>query len=1113
MIHRITSVAPDLDDRVIKPNQARSATNMRFGASSEDNNLSGGILVNGMELIDFNPNITLVDGSQSTSLVIGVKEDYENQYVYYAIYSNAKGESANHGILQINTKTDAIQWVVRGSWLNFLPTSNVSMTVINGLLYFTDNVNEPRMINIEKGIRTFNGVIAEGADLYPLFTEANTWLYSQIKRAPQVPLNVSISNNSSYPTPPLTNTFWVSSDYAKGFQYTNYLSSLPYQFSYFYVYDNNEESRLAPWTKATFYINDLVVEIPTVELETYCDKKNNTIVRYIVIVMRRGNEGTIYTIKKWDVSKIILPNDEAPIGGSALRPILTIPSLTSINSTPTPESIHDQRYDSVPLLSATNEIANNILNHANVVTEYTDYGDLGILVNVVKNDNTTAVINKWSAPIGLDFDSYKTFKPGANYNVGIQLIDEYGRVSPVLNTTSVDIPNTVVGAVLGMENPGSTISDRVRFPTVLNPSVFNDDAFNNQYSLDVSVTGELPSWAKYVRVCYTKNNTVNFFNKTVSRIYFWYQSGNKQNLYIRCSNNSNSIRTQNLETVIEEGTNTKYTFKGYAVEVTGGFPFLYASDEEQYVKISREYYLNQDPITGTGSNAPALEYKIVGQDGALFLVDEVYSDVKLYTGYQVGDQQSDPSRALWYQVEFYSKKKAREVIYYDAPVQTTRESFVVGNFTIKTVRGDCYLSPFRKTFAPQTVTPYNFTSFTNGEWRVAKTTNYTDGGYTVVGTFVSMNLTNIWDESWNSDYGLINIAQTTTQGENNFNLNTSIVFSNQYIRGTVINGLSKFNPLNIRQAPAENGPITSLVVTNATQQEPGVMLAVGSLGISSFYYGAIQLTNVDGSSNLATTDQHLASQRPLLGQFGTSNAASITKTPLSTVYWWSDVVNDFIRYTNAGLERLGLTYSFNNKLRQDAYGKFVVTGYDQVSDEAILIPKNTRTFIFSERYKSFQGYRELYDTTGQTPERVLGMSIKTYFFLNGFVYVSKIDSEKNKFFDATAVPQLTLVTNEFPSVVKQWNSIKVFGPKPTSTNIEVGEAEGYFLKTEIQPSWWIQRKGEYNASVRRSTANGGDGTSGKVMESRILYSTFVFDVAAFEKLNFIEVKSNTAIVQ
>jgi hypothetical protein len=231
------------------------------------------------------------------------------------------------------------------------------------------------------------------------------------------------------------------------------------------------------------------------------------------------------------------------------------------------------------------------------------------------------------------------------------------------------------------------------------------------------------------------------------------------------------------------------------------------------------------------------------------------------------------------------------------------------------------------------------------------------------------------------------------------------------------------------------------------------------------------------------------------------------------VYWWSDVVNDFIRYTNAGLERLGLTYSFNNKLRQEAYNKFVVTGYDQVSDEAILIPKNNRSFIFSERYKSFQGYRELYDTTGQTPERVLGMSIKTYFFLNGFVYVSKIDSEKNKFFDVAAVPQLTLVTNEFPSVVKQWNSIKVFGPKPTSTDIEVGEAEGYFLKTEIQPSWWIQRKGEYNASIRRSTANGGDGTSGKVMESRILYSTFVFDVAAFEKLNFIEVKSNTAIVQ
>ena len=1109
MIHRINSVAPDLDDRVIKPNQARSAKNLRFGASTDDSNLSGGILINGMEPIPFDPNIiSPITGNPSDSIVIGTKEDYENGYLYYAIWS-ATSTELNHAILRIDIKTDAIVYVVRGAWLNFNKLSNVSMAIIDGKLYWTDNINEPRMVNVAKAIRTFNDLQTTG-DVYPLSFQNSSWIFSQIKRAPQLPIKISITDNSTYPTSPLTNNFWVSSDYARGFKYTNFLSNIPYQFSYYYVYDNNEESRLAPWSKAIFFITNLEVTIPTAELETYCDKNTNTIVRYIVIVMRRGNNGTIFTIKKWEVNNIITPNNPVPIGGNALRPILYIPSLISINSTPTSETIYDQRYDSVPLLSVSNEIAGNILNHANVAIDYTDYGDTSTIVNVVRNNNTNEIINKWTAPIGLDFDSYKTFRPGTTYNVGIQFIDEYGRVSPVLNTKSIEIPNTVVNAVQGLDNPGATIFDRVRYPAVVNPSFYYDDAYNNQYSLEVSINGTMPSWAKYIRVCYTKNNSVNFFNKTVSRIYFWYQNGDKENLYLRASNNSQSFRTQKLETITETPTNVKYTFRGYAVEVTGGFPFLYASDEEQYLKISREYYLNQDPISGTGSSAPALEYKIVGQDGALFLIEEAYSDIKLYTGYQVLNQQNDPSRALWYQVEFYTKKKATEVIYYDTPVQTDRAQFIVLNSVLLTVKGDCYISPFRKTFLPETVTPYNFTNFVNGEWQVAKTTNYKDDGFTVQGTFVSMNLTNIWDENWNSDYGLINIAQANPQQGDNFS--TSIVFSNKYLKGTVINGLNKFNPLDTRETPAENGPLTALVTTSATQEEPGVMLAIGGLGVSSFYYTAVQLLNIDGSSNLATTDQHLASQRPLLGQFGTLQPASITKTPLSTVYWWSDVVNDFIRYTNAGLEKLGLTYSFANKLREKAINKKIITAYDQIMDEAILVPQGEDSFIFNERYKTFQGYRSYSNSSGQTPERIVGMASKIYFFLKGFAFVSKTTSPFNQFFGRTVNPELTIVTNEAPSAVKQWNQIKVFGPKPYSVDMTSGDAEGFVRRSYIRPSWWIQRKGEYNAAIRRDTI-GGDAMTGKVMESRILYSTFVFDASSFEKLNFIEVKSNMSVVQ
>ena len=1111
MIHRINSVAPDLDDRVIKPNQARSATNLRFGASTDDSNLSGGVLVSGMERLDFNPNIALPDGSTTNSYVIGVKEDYENGFIYYAIFSYAIRGSGNHGILRINISDDSIEWVVRGSWLNFIKDSNVSMAIIDDKLYWTDGVNEPRMVNVNKAINTFNPTTPTSSNVYPIPNADNLWSFSQIKRSPQHPLTV-VSTDSSYPPVGVNNAgYWYTTDNIAGYVNRNWVSETPYQFSYYYIYDNNEESRLAPWSECTFYIQNLLVSIPDAELYGYCNPADKTIIKNIVIVMRNGDEGTVFSVKKWDVNTFVLPPVET--GVTAVIPNLAIPSVTSISKTPTPASVYDQRYDSVPLVSGTNEIANNILNHANVVLDYTDYGS-------VKINNIYPSKRSWNTffaqsypPKDISLFPFRTFRPGSTYTVGFQLIDEYGRTTPVLQSTSVTIPEPTVSAVkaLTVEN------GRVTYAAAQTPTTFQDDIFNNQYSVYVELAGKMPNWAKYMRLCYTRNNTANFFYKTVCRIYYWYESGANERIYMRVPNYIASVLQSNniLKTVKKEGEpGTLYTFRGYAVELSGETPFIFDAAENQYLKIAREYYADNDILASTGTNPIAIEYKIKNQDGRLLLIEEDFSNIKFYTGYNLGTGGGTVNvLPLWYQVELFTKKEAAELIYYDTLIQFSKEEHeATSEVSSDFINGDCYISYFNKNFKGQSIASYQYQNYAQAEgyWYVS-TNSVLDPGQTVNGFFYSMNITNINSEKWQSGLGLENIASNST--DITPDLNTSIVFSNQYLRGTQVNGLSKFNPLNIRQAPAENGTITSLVVTNATQQEPGVMLAIGSLGITSFYYGAIQLVNVDGSSNIATTDQHLASQRPLLGQFGTSQAGSISKTPLSTVYWWSDVVNDFIRYTNAGLERLGLTYSFSNKLRQKAAGKKVVTGYDQITDDAILIPENTNSFVFSERFKTFQGYREYYNSNGITPERIVGMSLKTYFFLDGYVYVSKPESQKNIFFNRTAQPQLTVVTNEYPSFVKQWNSIKVYGPKPVETNLTVGEAEGYYMETKIKPSWWIQRKGEYDAAVRRAIVGSGDGTSGKVMESRILYSTFVFDASEFDKLNFIEVKSNNAITQ
>ncbi len=1135
MIHRINSVAPDVDDRVIKPNQARSVKNLRFGSSDDDSNLSGGILVNGIEEKTvanqaINPYAAEgFSGADSKPKALGYFIDYEGGKIYVAIYreSPVAGQYDNrHQIVQIDIKTDAATPVVVGQWLNFQKDSSVSIAYIDGKIYWTDNINEPRMVNVNKAIATYTNTTSNPLDMgqkfYPLIIPGEQfpalWAYSQIKRTPQGVMEI-VYNNTTFPPNGTFNYYWITLDSSiPKYLNRNWIVDTPYQFSYYYVYDNNEESRLAPWTKAVYQTSNLTISIPSSEFY-YLNLYTNTIVKEVVFVMRQGYEGLIYNIYKFKLSDVAWPPTSGNIDWFPIK--YKINRIDGVDKTPTPADVYLQRYDSVPLLSRNNTIANNILNHANVKLDYETYGTIKFTAAASQDKTQKQKITVGYTPESqFDLDVYKTFRPGSTYTIGMQLIDEYGRCSPVINTQSVSIPNPKYGCSLlaivqdritGVKyyrpNSSDVITDDIGGKVNTWPNVYN------VYNIDITVSGSLPSYAKYVRFCMTKNQSVQFFHKTFARLYYWYQHNQEESIFIEsylAIKNYINFNSQGdiLKNTQRINTDAKYVFRGYGLELCDNVPFIYNSAEEQYVRIARTIQAAQDiNVTATSLNETVefLEYKIAGvEGGSVLLLEEGFSDIKFYAGYQFGT--INKIQPCYHIIEIYTKKKEQEVVFYEVPAKNITDN------TYK-IYGDCYLSYVQKDILPQSIPRYTLKNYdtTKQIWICEENQAYSDSGYTYTGYFYSMNPTNIYNEKWNSDLGLENIADTGTTVPTKYPY--SIVFSDSYNVGSKINNLNRFNPLNIRQTPAENGELTSLVLTNAQQDQPGVLLAIGTLGVSSFYYNAVQLTNVDGTTNLATTDQHLASQRPLIGQFGTSNQLSISKTTFGNVYWWSDVVNDFIRYSRAGLERLGLTYMFANKARIDAQDKKVITGYDFLMDEAVMIPDGGNAFVFSERFKTFQGYREYFDGLQATPEMMIGTPTKTYFFLNGLLHASSVDAEENKFFGVKYNPVIEIITNEYPTVIKQWNSVRVFGPKPVYTQLKVGTAEGFYHQTEIKNSWWIKRKGEYDAAVRRSTVGGGDGMDGKVMESRILYSTFVFDANDFDKLNFIEIKSNTAVTQ
>lgn len=1056
MIHRINSVAPDLDDRVIKPNQARDAKNLRFGASTDDSNLSGGVMVNGNQIVSS----TLPAG---VNQVIGVLADLELQVVYFCLH-NSLGA---YGIYRIKTvnNVDVVEAILggtfaTGSWLNFVLDSEVSMTSIDGKLYWTDNINQPRMVNIEKGIRTqlFLAGDGPGDDTYPPVPQQ--WHYTQIKRAPQELAVISLINRDGNRLPLNFSLADASVDYGNIFS-----EDYAWQFSYYYVYDNEEESRIAPITYAVWYNENITVSIPSSEYGKYLE--NNSLIKRVVFIYRKNNEGS------WNVLKTISNN-------SSFKGSFTALNMNLLPATPVSSNITSNYFDAVPRLSSTNEIAQNRINHGNYLTDYPNWTDLNLDLQLIKNP----IINQTTLAGG-----NRTFYRGF-YNVGIELLDEWGRRIAVVNQKTIEIQNYIYNGT------GINYSGGLGGQNFFVPFFFGEDG-NNCYKLKYTITGDFPSWCKYWRVVYSKNQSYNYFYKTVVKTYTWYTDG--------------SVDYLATTAPASFGWNNKnYTQKGIAVELSSGEPFLFTEGEEQYISIAEEYpfeFLPYFPLTAEQQNPPLKEYKIKKQVGSMLYIEMPNPD--LYLGWVLkpgGNQSTDSDYfPLYYQVYLYSKKVTPDEFYYQSTSVNEIGSSLTGELF-----GDCYLNKFKKKNQGTSVSVLDLTYAVN-QTQVQGTTTVSSNTITVEGYGISMNIRDIYSQLWISDIGQLNIVN---ENQKEVRIENGICFSDPLIAGTQVNGLSKFDPLDIRQAPLENGAITALVTTNATQREPGVMLSIGSYGVSSFYYDSVQLTNVDGTTNIAVSDRYLASQRPLQGQFGCSQLRSVTKTPLAAVYWWSDVINDFIRYSNAGLERLGLTYMFGNKLRTEVAGKKAATVYDYVTDEVILMPRGGSSFVFSERYKTFQGMREYIDANDSTPERGISISQKMYHFVNGSPWVTTANTPKNDFFGLVKNPELTIITNEAPSVVKQWNQIKVFGPKPSFVNMISGDAEGFVRQSFISPSWWIQRKGEYNAAIRRDTISGfGDAMTGKVMESRILYSTFVFDASSFEKLNFIEVKSNMSVVQ
>jgi hypothetical protein len=150
--------------------------------------------------------------------------------------------------------------------------------------------------------------------------------------------------------------------------------------------------------------------------------------------------------------------------------------------------------------------------------------------------------------------------------------------------------------------------------------------------------------------------------------------------------------------------------------------------------------------------------------------------------------------------------------------------------------------------------------------------------------------------NWEQWYGFVNIYETTGQQQKE----TTIQYSDTFIRGTKVNNLNVFQPLSQKDIGTDGGAIQKLQLTNRRQEDGSVMLIICSNDTLSAYLGEVQLLASNQNANIATTNDVIGTVNSLRNGFGTRNPESVIEY-VGNVYWFDAYHGSFVRYSTNGI--------------------------------------------------------------------------------------------------------------------------------------------------------------------------------------------------------------------
>ena len=374
-----------LDDRLVPNGEYREALNININKSdSSDVGAAENVLGN-IQILNGNP----IDGG----VCIGSYRDNGNEKIYFFVTDNVSVNEDNlsgveHGVFEYDQRTNSISRLATGSWLNFHVNFTITgINFVDGLLFWTDNRNEPRKINVGRARN-------DGA------------YYNSDNRA-------AVAKLSPYVAPFISQISTTGSN--------NFLEDKLPRFAYRYKFEDGEFSTISPFTPIAFSNNivDANGNIANGEISGFINQARQVFLR-ISVPNGYGITGVEFLYNESTTSNIYIL-DDISVDPSISSPIVIDYTYDGQDPFRTlPANQLTRVYDAIPRRARSQEFAGGRLIYGNYLQNY----------NIPSISFTVTVANKPSGESAV-YDRF-SIKSRRTYQVGVVLADRFGRQTPVI---------------------------------------------------------------------------------------------------------------------------------------------------------------------------------------------------------------------------------------------------------------------------------------------------------------------------------------------------------------------------------------------------------------------------------------------------------------------------------------------------------------------------------------------------------------------------------------------------------------------------------------------------------------------------------------------------------